>query len=128
MGIRTGQQYLDKLNSMHPHVVIDGVTVTKDIADYPAFRNVARTYAQLYDMQFSPGHQQDLTYTSPATGDLVNASFLVPRNLEDLEHRRAAISGMGRLLQRIPRAQRRLHELSADRAVRSAAVVRPGRP
>jgi 4-hydroxyphenylacetate 3-monooxygenase len=91
MGIRTGQQYLDKLNSMHPHVVIDGVTVTKDIAEYPAFRNVARTYAQLYDMQFSPEHQQDLTYTSPTTGDLVNASFLVPRNLADLEHRGRAI-------------------------------------
>ncbi len=90
MGIRTGQRYLDRLNSMHAHVVIDGVAVTENIAEHPAFRNVARTYAQLYDMQFSPEHQQDLTYTSPATGDLVNASFLVPRNLEDLEHRRAA--------------------------------------
>jgi 4-hydroxyphenylacetate 3-monooxygenase len=90
MGIRTGQQYLDKLNSMHPHVVIDGVAVTENIAEHPAFRNVARTYAQLYDMQFSPEHQPSLTYPSPATGDLVNASFLVPRNVEDLEHRRRA--------------------------------------
>jgi 4-hydroxyphenylacetate 3-monooxygenase len=90
MGIRTGQQYLGKLNSMHPHVVIDGVAVTENIAEHPAFRNVARTYAQLYDMQFSPEHQASLTCASPATGDLVNASFLVPRNVEDLEHRRQA--------------------------------------
>ena len=92
MGIRTGQQYLDKLNSMHPHVVINGEVVSKKIAEHPMFRNNARTYAKLFDMQHDPKYQKALTYTSPITGDLVNASFLVPRTIEDLGKRRKAIS------------------------------------
>ncbi|MBB6404078.1 4-hydroxyphenylacetate 3-monooxygenase, oxygenase component [Arthrobacter sp. AZCC_0090] len=91
MGIRTGQQYLDKLNSMNPHVLIDGEMVTEKIADHPSFRNVARTYAKLFDMQHDPKYADALTYESPTTGDRVSASFLVPRTKEDLEHRHAAI-------------------------------------
>ncbi|WP_083521761.1 4-hydroxyphenylacetate 3-monooxygenase, oxygenase component [Arthrobacter luteolus] len=92
MGIRTGQQYLDAINAMRPHVVIDGEVVTENIAEHPAFRNNARTYAKLFDMQHDPAYQDRLTYTSPSTGDLVNSSFMVPRSLEDLEKRRDAIS------------------------------------
>ena len=90
MGIRTGQQYLDKLNAMRPHVTIDGEVVSENVAEHPAFRNVARTYAKLFDMQHDPAHQDALTYLSPTTGDRVGASFLVPKTLADLEHRRAA--------------------------------------
>lgn len=92
MGIRTGQQYLDKLNSMRPHVAIDGEVVSENIAEHPAFRNVARSYAKLFDLQHESEFQQALTYQSPTTGDRVSASFLVPRNQDDLAHRRAAIS------------------------------------
>lgn len=92
MGIRTGQQYLAKLNSMHPHVVIDGQVVSEGIAEHPAFANVARSYAKLFDMQHEPRYQSALTYDSPSTGDKVSASFLIPRTQEDLAHRRAAIS------------------------------------
>jgi len=92
MGIRTGRQYLDKLNAMTPHVVIDGEVVSEKIAEHPAFRNVARSYAGLFDMQHDPKYQEALTYTSPSTGDLVNASFLVPKTIEDLQRRRRAIS------------------------------------
>lgn len=92
MGIRTGQQYLDTLNSARPHVVIDGEVVRENIAEHPAFANVARTYAQLFDMQHDPRHQDALTFISPSTGDRVNASFLIPRNQADLALRRAAIS------------------------------------
>ncbi|WP_457962801.1 4-hydroxyphenylacetate 3-monooxygenase, oxygenase component [Arthrobacter sp. D1-29] len=91
MGIRTGQQYLDKLNSMKPHVVIGGEVVTENIAEHPAFANVARTYARLFDMQHEPEYAPALTYESPSTGDQVSASFLIPRTREDLAHRRAAI-------------------------------------
>ncbi|MFJ5693202.1 4-hydroxyphenylacetate 3-monooxygenase, oxygenase component [Arthrobacter sp. NPDC093125] len=92
MGIRTGQHYLDKLNGMRTHVVIEGEVVREKVAEHPAFRNVAATYAKLFDMQHDKRHQQALTYQSPSTGDLVNASFLVPRTEEDLRRRRAAIS------------------------------------
>ncbi len=92
MGIRTGQQYLDKLNSSKPHVVIDGEVVNSNIAEHPAFRQVARTYAQLFDLQHAPEHTEALTYISPTTGDKVGISFLVPKTVEDLERRRAGIS------------------------------------
>ena len=95
MGIRTGQQYLDKLNAMSPHVVIDGEVVSEKVAEHPAFRNVARSYAQLFDMQHDPKYQEALTYASPSTGELVNASFLVPKTIEDLQRRRSAISTSG---------------------------------
>src|SRR6476660_7422490 len=88
MGIRTGRQYLDKLNAMTPHVVIDGEVVSEKIAEHPAFRNVARSYGRLFDMQHDPQYQEALTYASPSTGDLVSASFLVPKTVEDLQRRR----------------------------------------
>ncbi|MBX3104488.1 MAG: 4-hydroxyphenylacetate 3-monooxygenase, oxygenase component [Microbacteriaceae bacterium] len=91
MGARTGQQYLDKINSMRPHVNIDGVVVSENIAEHPAFKNVARTYAKLFDLQHDPKYKDKLTYKSPTTGDPVNVSFLQPRTLEDLERRRAGI-------------------------------------
>ena len=91
MGIRTGQQYLDKLNSMNPHVLIDGVVVREKIAEHPAFKRVAGTFARLFDMQHDPRYSESLTYQSPGTGDRVSASFIMPRTREDLAHRRAAI-------------------------------------
>lgn len=90
MGIRTGQQFLDKLNGMAPEIYVNGEKVTSNIADHPAFRNSARTYAHLFDLQHDPAHQDDLTYPSPTTRDLVNASFLIPRTEADLKKRRAA--------------------------------------
>ncbi len=90
MGIRTGRQFLDKLNSMTPHLVIDGEVVSGNLTEHPAFKELALTYAKLFDMQHDPKYQDALTYTSPTSGDLVNASFLVPRSAEDLKKRRAA--------------------------------------
>ena len=92
MGIRTGQQYLDQLNAMTPEIYVNGEKITSHVADHPLFRNLASTYAHLFDMQHDPAHQGDLTYPSPATGDLVNASFLIPRSEGDLVKRRKAFS------------------------------------
>ena len=91
MGIRTGAQFLDKLNGMRPHLTIDGEVVSENLTEHPAFRGVARTYAKLFDMQHDPRYEEQLTYTSPSTGDRVNASFLVPRTKDDLARRRAAM-------------------------------------
>ena len=88
MGIRTGQQFLDKINSMRPHLTIDGEVVTEKVTEHPAFAGVARTYAKLYDLQHDPAHAAALTYPSPSTGDPVSASFLIPQTQEDLEHGR----------------------------------------
>lgn len=92
MGIRTGAEYIAKLNNMTPHVQIDGEIVRSNVADHPAFRNHAQTIAKLYDLQHDPAYQADLTYVSPSTGDLVGRSFLVPRCEEDLRSRRRQAS------------------------------------
>ncbi len=91
MGARTGQQFLDKLNAMRPHISIDGEVVSENVTEHPAFKNVARTYAQLFDLQHDPKFKDALTYPSPSTGDPVNVSFLIPKTVEDLERRRAGI-------------------------------------
>jgi 4-hydroxyphenylacetate 3-monooxygenase len=57
-----------------------------------AVQRIARTYAHLFDLQHDPEHQAALTYASPASGDLVSASFLIPRSEADLVRRRAAFA------------------------------------
>lgn len=91
MGARTGQQFLDKLNAMRPHITIDGDVVGENVAEHPAFKNVAKTFAQLFDLQHDPKYKHVLTYPSPTTGDPVNVSFLIPKTVEDLERRRAGM-------------------------------------
>lgn len=92
MGIRTGKQFLDEINAMTPQIYVNGEKVNSRVADHPAFRDNALTYAGLYDLQHDPAFQDDLTYVSPTSGDLVGASFLVPRSLEDLQRRRRAMT------------------------------------
>ncbi|MGH3282015.1 MAG: 4-hydroxyphenylacetate 3-hydroxylase N-terminal domain-containing protein, partial [Trebonia sp.] len=67
MGIRTGQQYLDKLNTMTPEIYAGGEKITSGVADHPLFRNNARSYARLFDLQHDPAHSGDLSYASPTT-------------------------------------------------------------
>lgn len=88
MGARTGEQYLERLNSTTPTVYVDGEKVTSRVADHPAFRTSARTYAELFDLQSSEEHRHALTFVSPTSGDRVGISFLVPRSEDDLRRRR----------------------------------------
>ena len=66
---------------------IQGETLRGGIADHPAFANVVRTYAALFDLQHAPESRNILTYPSPTTGDPVATSFLIPRTREDLDKR-----------------------------------------
>jgi 4-hydroxyphenylacetate 3-monooxygenase len=91
MGARTGNDYMERLRASSPTVQIQGETVTSGIPDHPAFRNVVRTYAELYDMQHDPELRDTLTYPSPSTGEPVGTSFMVPRTAEDLAKRGAAM-------------------------------------
>ena len=87
MAARSGRQFLERLSAARVHVEVQGETVTGQLNDHPAFRNVIRSYAELYDMQHDPAYRDVLTYPSPATGDPVATSFLVPRTPEDLAKR-----------------------------------------
>src|SRR3984893_19441020 len=54
MAARSGSEFLERLSAARVHVEIQGETLTGGVADHPAFRNVVRSYAELYDMQHDP--------------------------------------------------------------------------
>jgi 4-hydroxyphenylacetate 3-monooxygenase len=88
MGARTGNDYIERLGSTSPTIQIHGETLTGKVPDHPAFRNIVRTYAQLYDLQHQPELKDVMTYESPTSGDPVGRSFMVPKTHEDLASRR----------------------------------------
>lgn len=92
MGARTGQQYLDRLRQTRPTIQVDGETVSENVVDHPAFRNVAASFAELYDLQHRDDLRDVLTYASPTSGEPVGTSFLVPRGAADLAKRRRAMA------------------------------------
>ena len=79
MAARSGSDFLGRLAAARVHVEIQGETLTGGVAGHPAFRNVVRSFAELYDMQHDPAYRDVLTYPSPTTGDPVATSFLQPR-------------------------------------------------
>lgn len=90
MPARTGAQFLARLAEARTHVEIAGETLRGGVGSHPAFRNVVRSYAELYDMQHDPRFAGVLTYPSPLTGEPVGTSFLVPVTPADLTKRREA--------------------------------------
>jgi 4-hydroxyphenylacetate 3-monooxygenase len=90
MAARSGTEFLERLSAARVHVEIQGETLTGGVADHPAFRNVVRSYAELYDMQHDPDYRTVLTYPSPTTGEPVATSFLQPRTPADLAKRSSA--------------------------------------
>ncbi|HET6190783.1 MAG TPA: 4-hydroxyphenylacetate 3-hydroxylase N-terminal domain-containing protein, partial [Trebonia sp.] len=90
MPARTGAEFLDRLAAARTHVEIQGEALTGGVAEHPAFGNVVRSYAELFDMQHDPAYRDALTYPSPLTGEPVATSFLMPRTPADLEKRRLA--------------------------------------
>ncbi len=70
MAARSGSEFLERLSAARVHVEIQGETLTGGVADHPAFRDVVRSYAGLYDMQHDPAFRDILTYPSPLRGQL----------------------------------------------------------
>lgn len=83
MPARTGAEFLQGLRDHPRDLWIEGRRVA-DPVEHPAFRNIARSVADLYDLQHDPAHRDEMTYASPATGDPVGLSFLMPRTHDDL--------------------------------------------
>jgi 4-hydroxyphenylacetate 3-monooxygenase len=90
MTARTGAEFIDRLSRTRTHVEIQGETLKGGIPDHPAFKNVVRSYAALFDQQHDPQYRNILTYPSPTTGDPVATSFLIPRTREELAKRAQA--------------------------------------
>jgi 4-hydroxyphenylacetate 3-monooxygenase len=90
MAARSGKEFLDRLSASRPVVYVQGEELTGGIAEHPAFRNVVRSYAELFDLQHDPRYKDILTYPSPLSGDPVGTSFLQPVTAEHLVKRREA--------------------------------------
>jgi 4-hydroxyphenylacetate 3-monooxygenase len=86
--VRTGAQYIASLRDART-VFVDGERVA-DVTEHPAFRAAVRSIAHLYDLAADPAHREIMTFPSPATGEPVNAAFLMPRRPADLAARRRA--------------------------------------
>ena len=91
MPARTGAEYIAGLRERSADVYIGGERV-KDVTAHPAFAGGLQTVASLLEMQHDPARRDEMTYTSPTTGDPVGLSFIMPRNLEDLQRRRKMIT------------------------------------
>ncbi len=86
MPARTGAEYLLGLAD-NREVWFEGACV-KDVVSHPTLGPMARTLAELYDLQWDPALQSKLTYSSPKTGDPVSLAFIQPRSVEELMRRR----------------------------------------
>ncbi|WP_232698490.1 4-hydroxyphenylacetate 3-hydroxylase family protein [Brevibacillus daliensis] len=95
MGIRTGDQYIEGLRSRQPEVWMSGRRIT-NLVDEPVFQQPILEMAKLYDMQHDPAYQDKITHVCEETGERVNNSFLVPKNYEDLQKRRAIFEAYAR--------------------------------
>src|SRR5277367_2697748 len=84
--MRTGAEYLRALNDGR-RVFLDGEEV-KDVTAHPAFRQAARSIANLYDIAAAPDMRERMTFTSPKTGAPVHRAWQIPKNHADLSARR----------------------------------------
>jgi 4-hydroxyphenylacetate 3-monooxygenase len=91
MAARTGQEYLDALDERAIRVEIDGIEYTGNVTQIPQFRNVVRSYAELFDLQCDLALRDVMTYESPTTGARVGMSFLQPESVDDVVRRGAAM-------------------------------------
>ncbi len=95
MPARTGQDYITRIREQPAEVWIGGEQV-KDVTTHPALRNGVRSLAALYDMQHDPALRDEMTYTSPTTGDPVGLSFITPQTVQDLERRHTMMTHWAR--------------------------------
>lgn len=87
MPARTGREFIEALRTGARDVQIHGERLQGGVADHPAFRNLVRSYARLYDLQHEPALRDIMTYPSPSSGERVGMSFLMPKTREDIQKR-----------------------------------------
>lgn len=95
MGIRTGAEYIAALQARQPEVWLGGRKIT-DVYNEPVFQEPIHQIAHLYDLQHDPQYQEKITHLCPETGERVNNAFLVPKNYDDLQARRAVFEVFAR--------------------------------
>lgn len=84
--MRTGKQYLAAIDDAR-EIYVDGEQV-RDVPDHPAFRPIATTMAELFDLAADPA--REMAFTAPETGTRANRVYGIPRSLQDLQAFRQA--------------------------------------
>jgi 4-hydroxyphenylacetate 3-monooxygenase len=59
-----------------------------NVAEHPAFRQAARSIANLYDIAAAPESRERMTFASPKTGEPVLRAYQIPKTHADLRARR----------------------------------------
>lgn len=88
MGVRGGAEYLRRLSERPAKVYLEGGRLESSVAEHPAFRGAVAGIAELYDIQIAEENVETMTAT--VDGEVVGASFVVPREEGDLVARRRA--------------------------------------
>lgn len=96
MGVKNGQEFLDRVNQLKPEIWVDGTQLKGPISESPEFRGLLKTKSSLYDYQTFAEHTAEMTYDSPTSGEKVGMSFLQPTTKEDLKKRRTMIEQWAR--------------------------------
>ncbi|SVE61923.1 uncharacterized protein METZ01_LOCUS514777, partial [marine metagenome] len=86
MGARNGADYLKGIKQHDAEIWLGDERIA-DVSVHPALKGCAQSIARLYDMQHDVNLCDEMTYTSPTTGDPVGLSFLTPRTVDDLQRR-----------------------------------------
>ena len=84
--MRTGAEYLRSLDDGR-QVFMDGEKIGK-VVDHPAFREAARSLANLFDIAAAPELRERMTFASPTTGAPVWRAWQIPHTHADLKARR----------------------------------------
>jgi 4-hydroxyphenylacetate 3-monooxygenase len=89
MAVRTGKEFLEALRDDR-QIFIDGERVA-DVTKDQRLAAAARSVAELYDMQHASDLAERMTFRSPSSGERVGLSYIEPRSVEDLIHRRGMV-------------------------------------
>ncbi len=84
--LKTGKEHLEGLRD--GRVVYIGNERIDDVTTHPAFRNAARSIAEIYDMKADPANRDLMSFEED--GERYSMYFLMTRRREDLARRMAA--------------------------------------
>ena len=132
MAARRGDEYLDGLKDERT-VWLDGGRVT--VVDEPRFAGSLQGMSEYFDYQHA--HAEDCLVEDAETGQLINASHIIPRSADDLQRRHRALDRLARyscgMLGRTPdyvnvtlagfAAQQSLFEMNGDRRAGAALAA-----
>ena len=63
----------------------------EDVTTHPKLARMAETLAGVYDLQHDPETRDLMAFESPASGDPISLSYVIPHSVDDLVRRRGAL-------------------------------------